>query len=161
VNAGGSNHPLRGGKGSNWEGGIRTPTFVAGGVLGPANRGKLLDGLVHVTDWFAVFAAIGTGRKNAYLENTANVKSVDNAEGGDLPAPESINVWGYINGEVGASPRTEIVHDHHMFTNASADGGICAGQVPFARCPFSDRNSHSRIPLDPRHSSRKFFPLTG
>lgn len=42
--------------GTNWEGGIRTPTFVCGGFLGPANRGKELFGLVHVADWFAVFS---------------------------------------------------------------------------------------------------------
>lgn len=50
----GSNAPLRGGKGSNWEGGVRVPGFVAGGVVPPAMRGKTLDGLVHICDWFGL-----------------------------------------------------------------------------------------------------------
>lgn len=29
---------------------MRTPTFVCGGALGPANRGKKLMGLTHVAD---------------------------------------------------------------------------------------------------------------
>ena len=130
VNAGGSNHPLRGGKGSNWEGGIRTSTFVAGGVLGPKNRGGTLHGLVHVTDWYAVFAALATGNPTAHLDAAPAVASVDNA-GATLPGTDAVNVWPYINGDQPVSPRAEIVHDHHMFRNASAAGGVCAGQKPF------------------------------
>eukprot|EP00494_Astrolonche_serrata_P034183 UN34452 len=33
VGCGGSNAPLRGGKGTNWEGGVRVPGFVSGGIL--------------------------------------------------------------------------------------------------------------------------------
>lgn len=46
VKAGGSNHPLRGGKGSIWEGGVRVPGFVAGGAVPRAMRGAELHGLV-------------------------------------------------------------------------------------------------------------------
>jgi arylsulfatase A-like enzyme len=51
VNAGGSNHPLRGGKGSNWEGGTRVPAFVNGGFLPDVQRGKTHAGLIHIADW--------------------------------------------------------------------------------------------------------------
>ena len=51
VQVAGSNHPLRGGKSTNWEGGVRVPTFVSGGALPVAMRGASLDGLVHVSDW--------------------------------------------------------------------------------------------------------------
>ena len=35
VQVAGSNAPLRGGKGSDWEGGVRTPAFVTGGARSP------------------------------------------------------------------------------------------------------------------------------
>jgi len=58
VQVGGSNHPLRGGKGSNWEGGTRVPAFVNGGLLPAAQRGKSQDGLLHIADWHATFAEL-------------------------------------------------------------------------------------------------------
>jgi hypothetical protein len=40
-----------GGKGSNFEGGIRTNAWVSGGLLPAAVRGSRLDGLVALWDW--------------------------------------------------------------------------------------------------------------
>ena len=47
---GASNYPLRGGKGSGWQGGFQVPCFV---WLGANLRGsvKEYEGLVYVTDW--------------------------------------------------------------------------------------------------------------
>jgi len=122
VQVGGSNHPLRGGKGHNWEGGIRTPTFVCGGAVGPANRGKQLDGLMHITDWYTTFATLA-----GVTSDLADATAVSLG----LPEVESMDVSGYIQGTRKTSPRTEIVHDHHMFTQASAVNGTCGGQDPF------------------------------
>ena len=41
--AGGSNYPLRGGKASQFEGGIRSNAFVTGGFIPEAMRGKTLQ----------------------------------------------------------------------------------------------------------------------
>lgn len=118
--SGGSNHPLRGAKGSNWEGGVRVPAFVSGGFLPSAMRGSVLHGLVHVSDWYATLSAVaGLG---------------DEADGAGPSTPDSFNVWPYLSGEVSESPRTEIVLDHHMFTNESANIGsdtVCGGQEWF------------------------------
>ena len=48
---GANNYPLRGGKASNWDGGIRVPAFVSGGVVAPAMRGTKLYGLSGLWDW--------------------------------------------------------------------------------------------------------------
>ena len=60
VTVGGSNHPLRGGKGSNWEGGTRTPTFLTGGwFLSNTNiAGTVHEGLIHIADWHATICAL-------------------------------------------------------------------------------------------------------
>jgi len=104
----GSNAPLRGSKGSVWEGGVRTPTFLTGGFLPPAMAGQKLDGLVTIWDYLATFCAFA---------------GVDPTE----PNPESpsshdsIDVWPYLSGAVAESPRKEILHEHMMFTvNTSA-----------------------------------------
>ena len=48
---GGNNYPLRGGKGSLWEGGIRVPGMFYSPFLPRWNRGTHFKGLFHATDW--------------------------------------------------------------------------------------------------------------
>merc|ERR1712217_864677 len=54
----GNNYPLRGGKHSNWQGGMRTQTFVSGGFLPASVRGKTHNGTFHVTDWYPTFCSL-------------------------------------------------------------------------------------------------------
>jgi arylsulfatase A-like enzyme len=86
IFVGGSNHPLRGGKGSNWEGGVRVATFVAGGLLPASMAGRTHDGLIHIADWLATFCAIA---------------GIDPHAGEPEPvAPlDSLNAWPWISGD--------------------------------------------------------------
>ena len=56
VNSAGSNDPLRGGKGSLWDGGYRVPGFIGGGLIPDASRGTHLDGVIHISDVSATFS---------------------------------------------------------------------------------------------------------
>tara|TARA_B100000795_G_C22800357_1_gene441561 strand:- start:2085 stop:3749 length:1665 start_codon:yes stop_codon:yes gene_type:complete len=121
VQVGGSNHPLRGGKSTNWQGGVRVPTFITGGYLPKLMHGKTLTGLIHVSDWFATFSEIA-------------------GLGTDVPSSgpgvsDSISMWSYISGKQKTSPRTVLIHDHRMYTNASRNhnGDHCNGQVIFEK----------------------------
>ncbi|KAJ8022134.1 Arylsulfatase B [Holothuria leucospilota] len=49
---GGNNWPLRGWKGSLWEGGTHGAGFVTGGALPQKRRGTINQELIHVSDWF-------------------------------------------------------------------------------------------------------------
>lgn len=121
VQVGGSNHPLRGGKSTNWQGGVRVPTFVTGGYLPSNMYGKTLTGLVHVSDWYATFSELaGLG------------PSAPNVGPGK---PDSISMWSYISGQRATSPRTILIHDHRMFTNKSKNhnGDLCNGQRIFEK----------------------------
>jgi hypothetical protein len=50
----GNNLPLRGGKFTFWEGGVRSLGFVTGGAaaLPSAVRGQSFDGIMHAADWW-------------------------------------------------------------------------------------------------------------
>ena len=47
IDQGADNHPLRGSKGSLWEGGTRTPAFISGNTLTPRTENRMF----HITDW--------------------------------------------------------------------------------------------------------------
>ena len=47
VDQGADNYPLRGGKGSLWEGGTRTPAFITGHHLLPREEPRM----IHISDW--------------------------------------------------------------------------------------------------------------
>lgn len=46
-----NNYPLRGGKHTNWEGGVRVVAFASGGFLPASRHGLVLHGIMHNADW--------------------------------------------------------------------------------------------------------------
>jgi len=89
-----NNFPFKGGKRSDWEGGVRGIAFVSGGFLPNHVIGTTVDGYIHICDWYAT------------LCNLAGVNSTDDVPG--IPGVDSLDVWSLITGENKTSPRTEI-----------------------------------------------------
>ena len=50
-----NNHPLKGGKYSDWEGGVRTNAFVSGGFVPEKARGAVYGGVISIADWCVLF----------------------------------------------------------------------------------------------------------
>merc|ERR1719311_204731 len=53
-----NNHPLKGGKYSDWEGGVRTNAFVSGGFVPSARRGTAFEGVVSIADWYGTLCEL-------------------------------------------------------------------------------------------------------
>eukprot|EP00929_Paragymnodinium_shiwhaense_P002626 TRINITY_DN102929_c0_g1_i1.p1 TRINITY_DN102929_c0_g1~~TRINITY_DN102929_c0_g1_i1.p1 ORF type:complete len:576 (-),score=62.06 TRINITY_DN102929_c0_g1_i1:124-1851(-) len=113
---GGNNWPLRGGKFSNFEGGIRVNALVTGGILPEDRKGVKLDGLITGWDWYATYAAL------------ANVDPTDHsAAAAGLPAHDSINMWPWLSGANSSSPRDEIAIGDTTAATPNADGDTVVG----------------------------------
>ena len=113
---GANNYPLRGGKMTSWQGGIRVNAFVSGGFLPENMSGKKTDGYVHLADWYGTFCAL------------AGIDSTDErAAKANLPPVDSLNMWPFISGLDSKSPRTDI--PANIETLISDDYKIILGDV--------------------------------
>jgi len=111
--AGANNYPLRGGKMSNWEGGVRVNAFASGGFIPEAQRGTKRTGLTAGWDWYATYCFL------------AGVDPTDErAKAAGLPPIDSLNLWPFISGESATSPRNEVVLGNHVGQNTTIDGII-------------------------------------
>lgn len=84
--SGATNYPLRGGKYSDWEGGVRATAFVSGGALPPSRRGKVVQHPLHICDWYATLPAL------------AGVNVLDDDEHSEekespVPPVDATNIW--------------------------------------------------------------------
>lgn len=142
-----NNWPLRGGKLSNWQGGIRVAAFASGGWLqqhAPARAGARLDGLVSIADVYATVAAL------------AGVDPTDHrAAAANLPPIDSLNLVPYLMGAADASPRSSIHLDLNAAVARLADGKlwkIIVGVEPQG-CwsgPLSPNASSGEVGFGPR-----------
>ena len=62
---GGTNYPYRGGKWTNWEGGVRVPAFVVGPGI---SKNVTSDALFHITDWLPTLAKIANVKPKKELD---------------------------------------------------------------------------------------------
>lgn len=58
LRASANNHPLKGGKFSDWEGGVRTNAFISGGFVPPEKRGTSFHGVIHIADWYPTLCGL-------------------------------------------------------------------------------------------------------
>jgi len=94
---GANNFPLYGNKANNFEGGVRTAAFAAGGILPAHVRGTKLEGNIHVGDWYSTFCHL------------AGVDPFDTAGAAlNLPPVDSLSVWPLLSGQNMTTPRYEI-----------------------------------------------------
>ena len=116
---GANNYPLKGGKVSDWQGGVRVNAFVSGGFLPQAMQGKKTSGKIHLADWYSTFSHL------------AGVNPTDErAAKANLPPIDSLNMWPFISGQTATSPRVDV-----PISNATLISGeykILTGVVPLA-----------------------------
>ena len=92
-----SNYPLRGGKWTLWQGGVRATALVVGPGV-PA--GALLDAHVHITDWLPSLVSMATGGEDFRKYAPPGEPAYELGDG--------IDVWATITGTA-ATPQREWV----------------------------------------------------
>ena len=146
IQFGANNYPLRGGKYSDWEGGVRGTAFIAGGIVPTSLRGSTSSAITHLCDVYTSFAA---------LAGVADVTDKPAAKA-KLPPVDGVDVLSYVLGKNKTVPRTEIygdgLNDQWPGFLISSDFKLLRGIAPFAT--WTSATSPNTTGCDPRTCSK-------
>ena len=146
--SGANNWPLRGGKYSHFEGGVRANAFASGGFLPPAVRGSTQTGIMHVADWMVTYCMLAGG-------SAAFCASDPLAAASHLPPLDSLDLWPLLSGANSTSPRREvpleltgaspalIVGDYKLLLGPQTLSGWEGPRYPNASSVHSDPNAQT------------------
>jgi len=132
---GGNNFPLRGGKGSMFEGGFRTAAFLSGGYLPQQSMGTVSQELVHIADWYQTICVLALGSESAAACSSDRAAALSG-----LPAVDSVDVWDMLTSStfrahlphasgIALSPSTFITKQWKLITGIVASGSGWSGLV--------------------------------
>mmetsp|Transcript_26076 Transcript_26076/g.82487 ORF Transcript_26076/g.82487 Transcript_26076/m.82487 type:complete len:678 (+) Transcript_26076:66-2099(+) len=105
-----NNYPLKGGKYSDWEGGIRTNAFISGGFIPAARRGTVHDGVISIADWYGTLAAIAGVSQEDKAAESANEWLKEHGLP-LLPPVDSVAQWQHLVDGTNGRPDTLYVSD--------------------------------------------------
>jgi arylsulfatase A-like enzyme len=123
-----TNFPLRGGKHTFYEGGVRVTAFVSGGALPSERRGSTWSGLSHASDWYRTLVE---GVAGATVPTDTGPTPVD-----------GFNIFpSLISG--GASPRSEVIHQVNNSYFDENCSSIRQGEMKLIRGDPGDNRTRS------------------
>ena len=118
---GGNNYPLRGGKFSNFEGGIRVNAAVGGGWLPEDRRGEKEERLVTTDDWLMTYASIAGVDTTKLTDDGAVALGLKDFTG--------VDQWGVISGEEAGVVREEVIIGDTTSVEFNGDGKTLVGGI--------------------------------
>ena len=120
----GSNWPLRGTKGTLFDGGVRGVGLVSGGAVAASRRGLVLGGMIHVSDWYHTILSYAQGGHSRQRQRQLA------AEGGTpFVLGDGVDVLGYLTGAAASSPRSEVLHEAHPQNSTDGTGNALRAVV--------------------------------
>eukprot|EP00567_Pseudictyota_dubia_P004411 CAMPEP_0197436048 /NCGR_PEP_ID=MMETSP1175-20131217/3518_1 /TAXON_ID=1003142 /ORGANISM="Triceratium dubium, Strain CCMP147" /LENGTH=528 /DNA_ID=CAMNT_0042965229 /DNA_START=513 /DNA_END=2100 /DNA_ORIENTATION=+ len=130
LDHGGNNYPLRGGKVTDYEGGVRTAAFLTGGFLtrkAPHKVGTRSTLLVHIVDWYSTLIGLSAREDNQPHALHVPHNDTDSKRANGIPSIDSQDFWGALIGK--ASTVTTVREEIPLsFCNIEAEcdwpGGV-------------------------------------
>lgn len=102
-----NNHPLKGAKFSDWEGGIRTNALLAGGFIPSHRRNSTFSGVISIADWYGTLAELAGVDPEDQRAEAAN--EMLRKRGLPLLSPvDSVAQWGFILNDTNG--RSDLFH---------------------------------------------------
>eukprot|EP00117_Sycon_ciliatum_P044235 scpid60590/ scgid4143/ Arylsulfatase B; N-acetylgalactosamine-4-sulfatase len=106
VTHGGNNWPLRGNKGTVWEGGTRGTAFIHASWL--TTKGRTYNGIIHAVDWYPTLIAAAGGGDSGGSGNIKDGMGID-----------GLDMWSALQ-DNRTSPRTGFVYNIDPDSNTFA-----------------------------------------
>ena len=124
----GNNFPFRGGKSTDFEGGVRTAAFATGGLLHPSLKGQRLTTPMHVADFWPSFCLMAGGTDEECFHD--RIPGIPDIDGTDVREA-------FLSGIGNQTRKTDIPLSSNGFIESSTNYKYVASSPVHSFCKHS------------------------